>query len=62
MIDRQKHGAYNLLNRIKTRQNPKISDQLTEEQIADYKEAFSIFDKVKFINLNIFLKEFLSKL
>lgn len=30
-----------------------MSDQLTEEQIADYKEAFSIFDKVKFINLNI---------
>ncbi len=42
------------MNRIKNTIKTKMSDQLTEEQIADYKEAFSIFDKVKFINLNIF--------
>merc|ERR1712180_519749 len=26
-------------------QNPKMADQLTEEQIAEFKEAFSLFDK-----------------
>lgn len=27
-----------------------MADQLTEEQIAEFKEAFSLFDKVIFFN------------
>jgi len=28
------------------------NDMLTEEQIEDYREAFSIFDKVNFLKIN----------
>ena len=35
-----------------------MADQLTEEQIAEFKEAFSLFDKVRDFFYNFKLNEF----